>query len=75
MKLNEKPGTYAIINKRTGMFLTGTDYRTEPWTQLTYGWQPPCLYAYESKAEDDLIDRRCGPDYEVVEVKLKVKRR
>ena len=68
---------YAIQNKRTGRFVTGTDKRhwhkvsemsRGVWEQLT-SYEAGLLFETKHEAELELDIRRCGKDYRVVEVK------
>ena len=62
---------YAIRNRRTKKFVTGTDYRYFPPHQIT---SVDCAYIYED--EWDAIQgkniRDCGKDYEIVPVRVEV---
>ena len=60
---------YAIRNRKTKKFVTGTDYRYNPPHQIT---SKDCAYIYED--EDYAIHgknfRCCGKDYEIVPVRI-----
>lgn len=68
---------YAIQNKRTGWFVTGTNKRRwrKPSEELRGTWEQitnaeaGLLYETEFDAQLALIERRCGKDYRVVEIK------
>lgn len=62
---------YAIINKVTGKWLYGTDYRYNPPHQRTSDRQA-VTYEDLDAAERQFRCRRCGRDYEIVEVELNV---
>ena len=57
--------TFCIMNKQTGKFVYGTDYRYSPPRQRTSDRQ---ALTYSSKLEE----RGCGRNYVVVQVKLEV---
>ena len=67
---------FAIINKRTKKFVSGTDRRqfypkTNTFKQIT-SLDRALTYEYKEYAEMDIKSRRMSKDYEVVEVKLTV---
>lgn len=62
---------YAIRNKKTGRWITGTDYRYSPPHQITSD-DMAIIYANEELARFALRARRCGKCYEVVPVRLEV---
>ena len=61
---------YVIMNKRTGKFVSGTDYRYHPPHQITDSFHGVLLYGDKSQAENDFRYRQCGVNYEIVDVKL-----
>lgn len=63
--------TYCIINKRTGLFVYGTDYRYNPPHQRT-GMGRALTYPSREKAEMDFDHRQCGRDYKIVKVRMEV---
>jgi len=62
---------YAIINKQTKKFLSGTDYRHVPYTQIT-DTERMETYGDMLTALVDFRKRRCGKDYQIVRVKVEV---
>ncbi|HFU1894791.1 TPA: hypothetical protein ACH406_000931 [Streptococcus pyogenes] len=61
--------TYCIINKKTGFFVYGTDYRYNPPHQRTSDCKA-LTFETKRKAEIAFEDRSCGRDYEIIQVKL-----
>lgn len=59
---------YAIQNRRTGKFVTGTDWRFSPPHQITE-FEVGMLFTEKIDAVMTMDRRRCGDDYRVVEVK------
>ena len=71
-------GMWAIKNKRTGQWLTGTDYkRCYPEGRCHQYTSNNKALTYDSRkgAENALLKRKCGKDYKVVSVELKEARR
>ncbi|HEM3710144.1 TPA: hypothetical protein U1D09_000265 [Streptococcus suis] len=63
--------TFCIMNKRTGKFIYGTDYRYSPPHQRTSDSQA-LTYSSKLKATLELEERGCGREYVVVQVSLEV---
>lgn len=63
--------TFVIRNKKTGMFVYGTDYRYFPPHQRASAYRA-LTFETEEKAELAFVDRRCGRDYEVVKARIDV---
>lgn len=63
--------TWAIINKRTGKFVYGTDFRYSPRRQRTSLYKA-ILYDFRFDAEVDFERRRCGKDYKIVPVQITI---
>lgn len=61
---------WAIKNTNSGKYLYGTDYRYDPPHQRT-AKEIARMYHTEESALNDLVRRRCGTNYHVVEVELK----
>ena len=61
---------YAIRNKRTCLWLYGTDYRYNPPHQRT-DYRQALTYPDKESAELDFKHRKCGKDYEIVRVIIK----
>lgn len=61
---------FAILNKITGKWVYGTDYRYKPSRQRT-SVHEALIFDSRSNAEHEFKMRRCGRNYEVVEVELK----
>ena len=62
---------FAIQNKRTAQFVFGTDYRFHPPRQRT-SMNKLCTYESAAEANADRLNRRCGRDYVVVEIEVRV---
>lgn len=62
---------YAIINKRTGKYLYGTDFRYFPAHQRT-SYDRAALFEDLEMAEYHFKQRHCGKDYKIVAVRLEV---
>jgi len=62
---------YAIRNRRTKKFVTGTDYRYFPPHQIT-STDSAYIYEDEEYAIHGMITRGCGKDYEIVPVRIEV---
>lgn len=62
---------HAIRNKITGQWVYGTDYRYNPPHQRISNRQAQTFENLD-EAEHQFQIRRCGRDYEIVEVELKV---
>ena len=61
--------SWAIVNKKNGKFVKGTDYRYNPPRQrLTL--DAPKLFDDLIFAELDFINRRCNKNYKIVKVKI-----
>ena len=62
---------YAIIDKRTGKYLYGTDHRFSPPRQRTSEHR---LKVYETQEEAalDLKLRKCGPAYAVMKISVQI---
>ncbi len=58
---------FAIQNIRTGKFMFGTDYRYYPPRQRT-SYNRMITYEDYASAKSDLLCRRCGENYCVVEL-------
>lgn len=71
--VNEKfeDQTWAIVNKRTGKFVYGTDYRYSPRRQRTSAYKA-ILYDNRFSAEVDFENRECGKDYKIVPVQITI---
>lgn len=56
---------FAIQNIKTGKFLTGTDYRYQPFRQIT---NANAMKTYDNlaSAKADFISRKCGREYRIV---------
>lgn len=63
---------FAIRNKKTNKWVWGTDYRYDPPHQRT-DIDKALTFNSEESAKDALLNRRCGKEYEVVEVEIKIK--
>lgn len=62
---------YAIRNRRTRLFVYGTDYRYHPPHQRTSN-DKVLVYETEREAQFDFRHRGCGKDYEIVPVRMEV---
>jgi hypothetical protein len=62
---------YAIRNRRTKKFVTGTDYRYFPPHQIT-STDSAYIYEDEECAIHGKNIRGCGKDYEIVPVMIEV---
>ncbi len=62
---------YAIRNKITGQWVYGTDYRYNPPHQRISNRQA-LTFEDLDEAKHNFRHRRCGKDYEIVEVELRV---
>ncbi|CRZ34600.1 hypothetical protein DFR55_101366 [Herbinix hemicellulosilytica] len=65
---------YAIINKKTNMYVSGTDYsqcnpKDNTYKQIT-STERALTYYTKAQAELDMLRRRMSDEYEVVRVKL-----
>ena len=60
---------YAIMNKRNGKFLYGTDFRRSPFRQMT-SEDIAIIFRTREQAELAMQFRRCGKDYVVVPVRI-----
>lgn len=60
---------YAIRDKRTGLWLYGTDWRYTPPHQRTSAERIQTWDTSE-EAEDQFRWRRCGKNYEIVPVRV-----
>lgn len=67
---------YAIRNKRTGLWLYGTDYRyhsagyDRPSRRQRTSKERVMTWETRQQAEIEFVARGCGEDYEVVPVRL-----
>ncbi|HEP1276179.1 TPA: hypothetical protein VIU19_001763 [Streptococcus pyogenes] len=61
--------TYCIINKKTGFFVYGTDYRYSPPHQRTSDCKA-LTFGTEKKAKIAFEDRKCGKNYKIIPVKF-----
>lgn len=61
---------WMIRNKKTGKFVSGTDYRYHPPHQITDSSRRVLLYGNKSQAENDFRYRQCGVNYEIVGVEV-----
>lgn len=59
---------YAIQNKRTKKFVFGTDWRFSPPHQITES-EVGMIFTEKFDAEITMSVRKCGKEYEVVEIK------
>ena len=59
---------YAIQNRRTGKFVVGTDWRFSPPHQRTNA-HAGMMFSERFDAEMTMVNRGCGGEYRVVEVK------
>jgi len=62
---------YAIINKKTKKFVTGTDYRYNPRRQFT-SRNAALTWGYAFEVETEFLIRGCGEDYEIVDVLIEI---
>lgn len=62
---------YAIVNTRTGKFVYGSDWRYRPPHQRTSADRLN-VYDSENEAHADFFRRKCGWDYQIVEIKMTV---
>jgi len=62
---------FVIINRKTGLFVYGTDYRYYPPHQRTSDEIALTFETYEY-AEVAFRTRRCGKDYRIVEARIEV---
>lgn len=62
---------YAIINKRTGKYLFGTDFRLNPPRQRT---STDRVLTFENKeeAERECRRRKCGKAYKIKKIKIEI---
>ncbi|HFI0791122.1 TPA: hypothetical protein ACGO62_001129 [Streptococcus suis] len=59
------------MNRKTKLFVYGTDFRYSPPHQLT-GLQQALTFSDRKEAEIAFENRRCGKDYTIVKVKMEI---
>lgn len=62
---------YAIVNRKTGKWLYGTDFRRDPHTQRTSD-DIAMTFGTRERAEAEYAKRQCGKTYEVVAVRIEI---
>lgn len=62
---------YAIINKRTGKYLFGTDFRFSPPHQRTSD-ERALTFENKEEAEIECRRRKCSAQYKIIKIKIEI---